>query len=183
MSKTLPLDTFRFGNIAFWAGFTASAFPTALDEETDMTAAEILSETDLADMGWWDEFTGYYDGVMDDADGYVDDPNCFECALTDTQTLKIEFHPGDIVYFAGGNQIGCTGGEYDIQKFPYSQLRDYSSAQQDELLYLLLLPLAVIEESEAEDAKAVTTAILRKIFEAPLAERLAGCIVFGLTEE
>lgn len=33
--------------------------------------------------------------VLEETDGYVDDPEMLISKLTDAQTLKIEFHPGD----------------------------------------------------------------------------------------
>lgn len=182
MSKIIPIENFSFDNVNFWAGFMAGAFPTALDEETDMSAAEIVQENELGYMEWWDDFTAYYDGVFDESDSYVDDPNCFEYKLTPEQTLRIEFHPGDIVYYVNDKQIGCTGPHYDIQKFSYGLLHKYLEQQENELIYMLLLPLAEIAQAEAESAKTTIISILQKIFAPALAEQFAGCIVYGLTD-
>lgn len=183
MSRVFPLDFFSFDNRDFWAGFLAGAFPTALDEDTDMSIAETLREAGLGSISAWDEFTGYYDGVLDESDGYVDNPACFEYALTPDRKLRIDFHPGDIVYSVNGKQIGCTGGEYSIQVFGYGPLHSWAEEQSNQLIYLLLLPLAAVEAENADAAKDSVSGVLRKIFGQELAERLAGSIVYGLCEE
>lgn len=183
MSRIISAENLGFDNTAFWAGFLAGAFPTSLDEETDMAAVELVQENELGSINWWNDFTGYYDGIFDEADGYADEPACFEYKLTPEHMLKIEFHPGDIVYYVNGRQIGCTGPEYDIQKFGYAQLRDYFAEQKNELVYMLLLPLAEIAPTDAEEAKAAIRGILQKIIDPALAAQFAGCIVYGLTEE
>lgn len=74
----------------------ATSFPTALDEETDMSLTELMAESGMRDTIWWDNFTKYYDRVLEKSDGYVDEPEILICELAPTQTLKIEFHPGDL---------------------------------------------------------------------------------------
>jgi len=59
---------------------------------------------------------------LDETDGYIDNPETVICNLTATQTIKIEFHPGDTVYYVNDKQIACTGGEYNIQIFPFTAL-------------------------------------------------------------
>ncbi len=53
-----------------------------------------MIENGMCDTGWWDNFTKYYDGVLEESDGYVDEPETLICELAPAQTLKIEFHPG-----------------------------------------------------------------------------------------
>ncbi len=89
----------EFSNQKFWTGFFATSFSTALEEETDMSLSEMIEENKLADINWWSKFTKYYDGVLEETDGCVDESEMLICNLTATQTLKIEFHPGDIECF------------------------------------------------------------------------------------
>lgn len=91
----------------------ATSFPTALEEKTDMSLTDLIEANETTDVNWWRNFTKYYDGVLEKSDGYLDEPEILICELTPTQTLKIEFHPGDMVYY-NDKQIACTGGHYNI---------------------------------------------------------------------
>lgn len=181
--KTLTLDNLEFSNRNFWTGFIASSFPTALDEETDTSLVEIIEENKLADIEWWSNFTEYYDGVLEEADGYIDNPKTLICNLTSAQTLKIEFHPGDIVYYINDNQIACTGPEYNIQIFPFTDLLKYPQAESDNRIFLLLLPLTTICKEDTDNAIKIISNILTNIFCEPFCNRLASSIVYGLAEE
>ena len=97
----VSLDDLGFQNRQFWTGYIVTSFPTALDEESDMTLYDLAEENEIIDIdiNWWNEFTRYYDGIFEKSDGYLDEPEMLMCKLTDTQTLKIEFHPGDTVFY------------------------------------------------------------------------------------
>ncbi len=43
----INLEDFNFSNKKFWIGFIALSFPTALDEETDMSLSEIIEKIHL----------------------------------------------------------------------------------------------------------------------------------------
>lgn len=178
----IALNDLEFSNRKFWIGFTASAFPTALDEETDMTLTELIDKNKAADIVWWNDFTKYYDGVFEEADGYVDEPETLVCRLTSVQTLKIEFHPGDIVYYINDKQIACTGPEYKIHIFPWAELLKYAEGRSDNRLFLLLLPLAVIRREDAKDAAKIISDILSEIFDRQLCSQFAVSIVHGLLD-
>ena len=185
MEKIITLEDLTFTNKKFWHCFIASAFcSVAYDEETDLSLTEIIEDNDLADTEWWDQFTGYYDGVIDDADGYVDDPRTFIYDLTPTQTLKIEFHPGDIVYYVNDEQIGCTGGEYQLQVFPFADLLKYTEEIKDDRIFILLLPLTVITEQDIDDATQKLSYILGVLlYDTPVYRQIVDCIVRGLEGE
>ena len=180
---TITLNDFNFSNKDFWSGFIASSFPTALDEKTDMSLSEIIEENSLADVKWWNHFTGYYDGILDKSDGYSDNPKTFTCNLTSTQILKIEFHLCDIVYYINNNQIGCTGAEYHIFIFPFADLLKYAKNNTDNRIFLLLLPLTIIYKQDIQYAITKISTILNNIFDTPFCNQLAEIIVYGLLEE
>ncbi len=181
----VSLDDLGFQNKKFWTGFIISSFPTALDEDADMELSELMEENEMVDIDidWWSDFTKYYDGVLEETDGYLDDPETLICKLTDTQTLKIEFHPGDIVYYVNDKQIACTGGEYMIQIFPFADLLKYMESQKDNRLFLLLLPLVIISEKEVPCATEIISSALEEVFDKALCNPFAKCIVYGLLEE
>jgi len=181
----VSLEDLGFQNIEFWQSFILLSFPTSLDEDADMGLSELAEESEMLDINidWWDDFTKYSDGVLEEADGYVDDPEMLICKLTDTQTLKIEFHPGDIVYYINDKQIACTGGEYKIQIFPFAELLKYLDIQKDNRLFLLLLPLVTIGKEEVPSATEIVSSALENVFDKSLCNQFAKCIVYGLTEE
>ena len=178
----ITLNDIDFSNKKFWTGFVTTSFPTALDEETDLSLPKIIEENKAADINWWSNFTKYYDGVLEEADGYIDEPETFICNLTSTQTLKIQFHPGDTVYYINDRQIACTGGEYHIQIFPLRDLLDYVKSESDNQIFLLLLPLTVIRKQNIDHAAEIISGVLQKIFDKRLCKRLANSIVYGLIE-
>ena len=138
------------------------------------------SENGMCDTSWWDNFIKYYDGVLEKSDGYVDEPETLICELAPTQTLKIEFHPGDTVYFINDKQIACTGGHYNIQVIPFKELLNSIKNRQ---IFLLLLPLAVIDNQDKDKATQIVSNVLQEIFDKHLCNQYAGCIVTGLMSE
>ncbi len=174
------LHEIDFSNRDFWMGFMATSFPTALEEETDMSLTQLITGNGMCDTRWWDNFTKYYDGVLEKSDGYVDDPETLIYELAPAQTLKIEFHPGDTVYFINDKQIACTGGHYNIQVIPFKELLNPII---DKQMFLLLLPLAFINNSNKDEATKIISNVLREIFDQHLSSRYADCIVNGLISE
>ena len=69
----ISLHEIDFSNRDFWVGYMATSFPTAWEEETDMSLTELMIENGMCDTGWWDNFTKYYDGVLEESDGYIDE--------------------------------------------------------------------------------------------------------------
>ena len=65
----LSLHEIDFSNRDFWVGFMATSFPTALEEEMDMSLTDLMIENGMCNRSWWDNFTKYYDGVLDESDG------------------------------------------------------------------------------------------------------------------
>ncbi|MCM1326854.1 MAG: Imm19 family immunity protein [Bacteroidales bacterium] len=179
----LTINDLKFSNQKFWTSFFATSFPTSLDEETDMSLSEMIDENCSTDIEWWKNFTKYYDGVLDETDGYIDNPEIVVCNLTATQTLKIEFHPGDTVYYVNDKQIACTGGHYSIQIFPFTNLLKYAEEINDNRIFFLLLPLTIIKRQDADNATQIISNYLKDIFEVHLCNLLANSIVYGLTEE
>lgn len=176
----VSLNDIVFLNRKFWTGFMATSFPTALDEKTDMSLTEMIEENDATDINWWRNFTKYYDEVLEEADGYLDEPETLRCNLTTAQTLKIEFHPGDTVYYINDRQIACTGCHYHIQIFPFKDLLNFL---EDKRIFLLLLPLTVIDKPDMDNATKIISNALQEIFDKHLCNQYANSIVYGLVKE
>lgn len=181
--KMLTLDDLNFSNKKFQPGFIATSFPTAFDEEADSSLGEIIEENHLADCSWWDDFTGYYEGILEETDGYLENPQTFVYDLTPSKSLKIEFHPGDTVYFINDQKIACTGPHYEIQIFPLADLLEYVKFETRQEIFLLLLPLVSIKEEDAARAVEIVQNILREFLPPSFREQIANCIIYGLIEE
>lgn len=179
----ITLNDIDFTNKKFWTCFVAASFPTALDEETDSSLPEIIEEHKVVDINWWRDFTKYYDGVLEETDGYVDEPETLIYRLSSAQTLKIEFHPGDTLYYINERQIARTGGDYNIWIFPLADLLSYNESIKDNRIFLLLLPLTIIRNQDMDNAVRIISNVLREIFDEHLCNRLANSIAYGLMEE
>lgn len=179
----VTLNDIDFSNKKFWTGFVSTSFPTALDDATDTSLSEMIQENNAADIKWWGNFTRYYDGVLEETDGYIDEPETLICNLTSTQILKIDFHPGDTIYYINDRQIACTGGDYNIQIFPLTDLLKYMESRNDNRIFLLLLPLTVIRNQDVANATEIISNILQEFFDKHLCLKFASSIVYGLMEE
>lgn len=79
-----------------------------------------------------------------------------------------------------GRQIGCTGGHYNIQVIPFKELLN---GIKDKQVFLLLLPLAVINTQDKNQAAQIISNVLQEIFDKHLCSQYASCIVTGLMSE
>ena len=168
-------------HLNFWINYFGCCYPNGYDEEEDISVSELMEELYTENAGkWWEKFTGYYEGICDESDGYLDDPTTLEEALTTDKILKIEFHPGDILYFINDDQVGSTGPHWELQAIPYKEVEQLLSLQNGRQLFLLLLPLAFMEAEEAEDVRREIEAQMRNYFSNSLCEKVSRCIAAGL---
>lgn len=131
-------------NRNFIAWFLSCNFPEAIDNTTDYSLSEIIQENCLIDKSFIDNVTGYYEGVFEESDGYIDNPKCIKYTLDTGDNFCIEFHPGDTIYYINNSQIGCTGPDYSIKKISFSQYIEYTNSRSDIEKFLLLPMLKVI---------------------------------------
>lgn len=148
MRKLVDYEEIK-NNSSFWVMFLASNFPESLDDKTDKTLSEIMSDNYSVNREWVDNFTGYYEEVFTENDGYIEDPNTLIIKLSTSNSLFIEFHPGDTIYFIDDNEIGCTGPEYVIRKINWTEFCKYtetlSSGEK-----ILLLPMLAFDNEDQE---------------------------------
>lgn len=122
----------------------------------------------------------YYDGIIENADVYADASHTLIYDLTTAQTLKVEFHLGDIVYYVNNCQIGCTGGEYQLQIFPFADLFKYTEKIKDNRIFLLL-PMTVVTKQDIHDLKQKLSYIPGIIlYDTPVCHQMANYIIYGL---
>ncbi|MDE7223219.1 MAG: immunity protein 19 [Acetatifactor sp.] len=165
----------------FWIPYFGCCYPNGYDEEEDVSASELMEELYTEEVrSWWERFTGYYEGVLDESDGYLDDPATLEEMLSQDKILKIEFHPGDILYFINDERIGSTGPHWELQAIPYKELERLLSLRTGRQLFLMLLPLASIEEEEAQYARENIAKQMENYFPESLCESVSRCIAAGL---
>ncbi|MDE6053434.1 MAG: hypothetical protein K2G55_06690, partial [Lachnospiraceae bacterium] len=61
-------------NDNFMPWFFMTNFPEGIDKLKDCSLFEIIQENCILDETWVDNLTGYYEGVLDENDGYVENP-------------------------------------------------------------------------------------------------------------
>ena len=165
----------------FWINYFGCCYPNGYDEEEDVSTSELMQELYTEEVGsWWENFTGYYEGVLDESDGYLDDPTTLEETLLQDKILKIEFHPGDILYFINDEQIGSTGPHWELQTIPYKEVEQLLSFKNGRQLFLLLLPLAFIHGEDVQSVREKITEQMRNYFSESLCESVSRCIAAGL---
>ncbi|MBQ6554145.1 MAG: immunity protein 19 [Firmicutes bacterium] len=134
----------------FWYYFLIGNFINSYDEETDMDVNDLVIENFTLDKNWIDRFTNYNVEIFDINDGYTEDPNTIELKLSPKDTVYIEFHPGDTVFYLNGNKLGNTGGHYDIHKISWSAFKEYTVKLSNEECMLLIPMLFVTGEEKVE---------------------------------
>ena len=96
--------------------------------------------------------------------------------------LRIEFHPGDILYFINGEEIGNTGLHWKLNVLPFDKIKSVLETEKGEILFWLLLPLAKIEEEEVENTCHFLTTKIKEIFEEEMGEMIVRLIIYQFLE-
>ena len=165
----------------FWTNYFGCCYPNGYDAAAEISVSELMQELYTEETGhWWDRFTGYYEGIFEESDGYVDDPATLEEPLRQDKVLKIEFHPGDILYYINDVQVGSTGPHWKLQTIPYQELEPLFSLPAGRQLFLLLLPLAFITKEEQPSVRKKIAEQMGNYFPENLCERVSRCITAGL---
>ena len=165
----------------FWISYFGCCYPSGYDESNDISVSELMEELCTEEVGnWWEQFIGYYEGVLDESDGYLDNPTTLEEELLPDKILKIEFHPGDILYFINDEQIGSTGPHYELRTIAYKEVEKLLPLKNGRQLFLLLLPLAFIDEEDIKPVREKIAEQMKSYFSENLCERVSGCIAAGL---
>ena len=181
----LGIDDVDFENRRFWRCFFRAEWGSAYDEETDVSAAELMDEQcplSEDERNWWYAFIGYSKDIFTSSDGYVPNPSTFQAELDGGRIFKIEFYPGDTVYYIDGQEIGCTGPhDRKISPIPYHEAEKWLGREQGEPLFFLLLPMARLADHDGDAAAETTIAsLLTKIFDPDICADLAKCMTGSL---
>lgn len=180
MNRQVAIEEVGFTNKNFWSYYFHVNFPNGYSEKTDMTVGEMVEEIVPINIEWVNSFTQYYDGVLEECDGYLDNPTTLTASLNCGEILKIEFHPGDIIFFVDEREIGCTGPHHITRSYSYKKLEQFLYYPKGDLLFLLLLPMAIVETDYLDIASQTIEYLLHNIFPANSCNSLAQCIVHSL---
>ena len=184
MEHVIILNDILFDNAKFWAYFLSVNYPCAVLEEMEYVMYDLVKQALPVDVKWSEEFTRYYDGVLDETDGYLDNPTTLIAPLDGANTLKIEFHPGDTIFYINEMKIGCTGPHWEIQKIPYDQIKKSLSLENGSVLFQLLLPMAILKPDEIIDIKPILEKQFSNLgFTSSLLSQIIECLISGITEQ
>ncbi len=164
-------------NSSFIPWFLMNNFPEGIDDSNECSLMELIQETCILDKEWIDKLTGYYDGVFDENDGYIDTPKAVVISLSNGDELCVEFHPGDTIYYINGNQIGCTGPSYMIRSISLTQFFEYTSNLNDSKK-ILLLPMVKITFEEKDELSNIINLVLSAVdMQGCSIEEVSACIL------
>lgn len=145
----------------FIVWFIMNCFPEGVDEESDMSIYDVIEENYIFDMDWFNNFTNYYDGVFEENDGYVDNPNSIVVLLNNNNELIIEFHPGYVIFFLNNIEIGCTGPHYNIKSISFNKYIELTeNVEYDGKLFLL--PMIKVSEEEKKEFEKILWELVSK---------------------
>ena len=186
MSTTniIHLNDLQFDNTRFWAYFLSVNYPCAYSEESDSSLCDFVEEVLPVDPEWTDDFTQYYDGVLEESGGYLEDPTTFLADLSSGEHFKIEFHPGDVIFYINDEEIGCTGPHYELWNIPYQKIKEVLTQKDGAVLFQLLLPMVALDEGDIPDLKSVLRGHFSELgFEEPALTQMIECLVLGLIKQ
>lgn len=140
------------GQRAFWYSYFTLGFGALGPSFDEEVLAACFGVSDAAALAWWNDFTGWYDGVLDEADGAVDEPGLAEVVLAGGDRLVVEAHPGDVYL----HRRSTSGSSDRLANFgPHWFLPGWSLAGALRLAassgaaFLLLAPLVVLKTDDA----------------------------------
>ena len=147
-------------NFILW--FLINNFPEGVYDIYDNSIAEIIEDNCVIEKKWIDDLTGYYDGIFDVNDGYIDNPKTINLHLSTGDNYFIEFHPGDTLYYINDKLIGCTGPDYSIKKITLKDFFKYTDTMKS-VERLLLLPMIKVCLEEKKIMFDVIRSILQNV--------------------
>lgn len=176
----IDISKISIENKNFWNAFFSVSYPNGYDEEQDLSVSDITSE--FVDMDWWDDFTGYDEVVFEENDGYLDEPVTIVTNMDSSREITVVFHPGDILYFVNGENVGSTGPHWKLQIFSFDEVEQVLANENGEILFWLLLPLAKIAVNDVEEVVRKLEKMLESLFETAVCKDIARCLVNQLVE-
>lgn len=181
MKQVITADELA-ANSHFVRWFLMTNFPEGLDSAEGSSLYELIEEKCTLDTVFIDDLTGYYEGVFEENDGYVDAPKMVVLSLATGDEFSVAFHPGDTIYSMNGIEIGCTGPHYEIRKLSLTEFLAYTAHMQDREK-LFLLPMVKISAGEQEDmTKIIQTILCSFHLQEYSVEKVCACIIENCLE-
>lgn len=173
MLKQVAINEIGLENKRFWHGFFLTAYPNAYSEDLDLSLSDLADKiAEDGDLEYWNSFTGWYDGIFEECDGYLDEPAYIETDFLGDK-LRVEMHPGDTIFYMNGVEIGCTGPHWKLNSIPFDKIKSVDKRE----LFWLTLPLAVIAECDKDRTIEFLANELPDIFDEAICETLARVMV------
>lgn len=150
-----------YDNSHFW-WFYITCFQ-GYDDASDMPLMEaIASIVDISDYAtdfdeWYAEFTPR---ELADTDGLLERPPVAEFVARDNLRFTIQFHVFETQYYLNDIYFGNLGGYFEVWFLTWDELCSLDDGSE---LFLLLLPMAGIAESQRESAAELISQHLRQI--------------------
>lgn len=179
MNDILTLNDLCNESEQFWSFFLSKSYPNGYFEEEDIELSEYIREKYNVSLEWVDEFTKYYDGVMDEKDGYVENPRKVIVDFANSNLLEVEFHPGDTIFYLNKESIGCTGPHFNLHKISWTEFKALLvDVDNKEWRFFMLLPMIYIKEDEIGEALMEITKYLTRLpFKSEDHKIIAKCII------
>jgi hypothetical protein len=113
----------------FWAGFLNWTWEG--DDERDVIE-RTLGAGDDAVIPWWNELSGWHQGIFDESDGDLEHPKTIRLPFHAGRQLDIEIHAGSIYYRLrsenGVEDLGVLGPHESMPGLPWHEVRTLASA-------------------------------------------------------
>jgi hypothetical protein len=153
----------------FWHSVFASQYSSIARQLQGDILEQALGTSDHDALTWWNGFTQFYEGVLDDTDGYVDDPTSLTITLANGVRVSIEYHPGGAFYRLhaddGSELLGETGPHWRLPGLKWAELAaiaraaGHTGSASERQCLLLLLPLVWTEAKADVDGWQDTIAV------------------------
>lgn len=162
--KIIEFDEIK-NNKYFWLYFLSTAFPLAIDTKEDIGLSDFIYEnydcvSEASD--WVDTFVQYNDSIMEENDGYADNPTSIVISLDDEEYI-IQYHPGDTLYLQNGSIIASTGPHFDIHKIGFQLFQSITEKIYDLQKAILILPIVYVKKSEEKSAKELIHKMIQNL--------------------
>ncbi len=179
--KKIDVD-FIINNKFFWLYFISTSFPNAMDEELDISLADFIYENYdcISAQKWVDSFVQFSEDILNENDGYVDDPNTIDLLLN-KNNFRIEFHPYATVYIFNNEKIGVTGGNFKIRTLSWENFNLLINNCTNPKIPLLILPVLALDKSMIPKVKEIISTGLSLLnFKDEHINIISEMIIYGL---
>jgi hypothetical protein len=110
----------------FWTAFLCSSFGQIGEPFDPEVVCSAFGVTEDDAQTWWHKFTGWYDGILDESDGWLENPAGVIVPLAPSLMLEVETHPGGTVHYlasdaTGRHMLGDCGPHWRLPMLRWSE--------------------------------------------------------------